>query len=155
AAPPLGTQRPQRLRGEELFRVQVPPKNKRPAKPLRFRLVAGGVHEGVELLVRHGGRVDPERRQLHLVHRSLAIRGKPVAAFVAHQTPPAGQPLHPFVRAGRDARKNQRVGFLATFGHFTARRATTATFIHVASFPAATYPSTTTPRPLCRVSPEP
>ena len=80
--PPLGAPhaRPRR----HLPRVEVAGEDEAPAKALRLGAVAGRVHEGVERLVGHGGRIEEERTQLDLVDRRLAVGGEAVIGFVAH-----------------------------------------------------------------------
>ena len=106
-APPLRTDHARGRRRRHLLRREMSLKHKRPPEPLRLGLVTGRVHEVVEPLVRHRGHVDPERRQLHFMHRPFAVGGKPVAALVAHQKPPARQQHHPVGRSRAHARKSR------------------------------------------------
>jgi hypothetical protein len=95
--PPVGALDlpPPRRRGDAARRREVIGKeaaeDERPTVVLGAGPMAGGGGEGAELVVGHGARRDPERRQRDVVDRALAISGVAVTRRVAHGERAPGQ----------------------------------------------------------------
>ncbi len=104
-APPLAAEHALARDGGLARGGKVTEKHKRPAETLRLGAVAGGVDEGVELLVGDRGFVDVERTQRDLVRRPLAVIGETIVAVVAHQKHAAGQQAHAGGGAARHTAK--------------------------------------------------